>query len=81
MPIVIALETLGSAAIIVGWKIRFFTFFPAGFCFLFAIIFHSNFTGQMQIIIFVKNVSIIVWLLFLIAHGAGKYSLYNSKQG
>ena len=47
--------------------------------------FHNNipphFTDQMQMIMFMKNISITRVLFFLIAYGAGKYSLDNRKQG
>ena len=77
LPLAIALEVLGGVAIIVGWKTRIFAFLLAGFCLMSAIIFHTNFTEQVEMIMFMKNISIAGGFLFLVAHGAGRYSLDN----
>ena len=77
LPLVIALEVLGGVAIIVGWKIRIFACLFAGFCLMSAILFHANFADQVEMIMFMKNISIAGGFLFLVAHGAGNYSLDN----
>ncbi len=75
LPLVIAIEVLGAAAIIVGWKTRIVAFLLAGFTLLSAVIFHSNFADQIQMIMFLKNLSITGGFLLLVAHGAGRISV------
>lgn len=75
LPLVIALEVLGALAIIVGWQTRLFAFLLAGFTLLSAFIFHRALGDQMQSILFLKNLAIAGGFLFLLAHGAGAWSL------
>jgi putative oxidoreductase len=77
LPLVIALEVLGGVAIIAGWKTRIFAVILAGFCLMSAILFHVNFAEQVEMMMFMKNITIAGGFLFLIAHGAGRYSLDN----
>jgi putative oxidoreductase len=75
LPLVIATEVLGALAIIVGWKTRIVAFLLAGFTLLSALIFHNNFADQIQMIMFLKNLSIAGGLLLLVVHGAGRISV------
>jgi len=75
LPLVIATEVLGAAAIILGWKTRIVAFLLAGFTLLSAVIFHNNFADQIQMIMFLKNLSIAGGLLLLVVNGAGSISL------
>ena len=75
LPVVIAVEVLGAAAVIVGWQTRIVAFLLAGFSLLSALIFHNDFANQIQMVMFLKNVSIAGGLLLLVAHGAGRFSL------
>jgi len=75
LPVVIATEVLGALAIIVGWKTRVIASLLAGFSLLTAVIFHSNFGDQIQMIMFFKNVSIAGGFLLLVAHGSGPLSI------
>ena len=75
LPIVIALEIFGGVAVIVGWKTRIFAFLLAGFCLLSAILFHADFSNQIQMGLFMKNIAIVGGFLVLIANGGGSYSL------
>ena len=75
LPIVIATEILGAIAIILGWQTRAAAFLLGGFTLLAGVIFHSNFTDQMQMVMFLKNVSIAGGFLLLVANGAGALSL------
>ena len=77
LPLVIALEILGGAMIILGYKIKWAAFALAGFTLLAGIIFHGNFADQMQSILFMKNLAISGGLLLLVNHGAGKLSIDN----
>ena len=75
LPIVIALEIFGGLAIILGWKARIFSFLLAGFCMLSAIVFHSNFADQNEMINFMKNIAIAGGFLTITINGAGSFSL------
>ncbi|WP_250622938.1 DoxX family protein [Pinirhizobacter soli] len=75
LPLVIATEVLGSLAIILGWKTRIVAVLMAGFTLLTGILFHNNFADQIQMIMFLKNVSITGAFLLLAVHGAGPLSL------
>lgn len=75
LPAVIAIEVLGSLAIILGWKTRVAAFVLAGFSVLAALAFHNNFADQVQMIMFFKNLAIAGGLLLLAANGAGPLSL------
>ena len=75
LPLVIALEVLGGLAIILGWQARIVAFLLAGFCLLSAILFHGNIGDQGQQIQFLKNLGLAGGFLFIVAHGAGAWSL------
>jgi putative oxidoreductase len=74
LPLVIATEVFGSLAIIVGWKTRGVAFLLAGYTVLTALVFHTNFEDQIQMVMFMKNVSITGAFLLLVVHGAGPLS-------
>jgi putative oxidoreductase len=75
LPIVIATEVLGALAIIVGWKTRVVALLLGVFSLLTAAIFHNNFADQIQMIMFLKNLSIAGGFLLLVANGAGPLSI------
>jgi putative oxidoreductase len=75
LPAVIATEVLGGLAIVVGWQTRLVAFLLAGFTLVAALLFHTNFADQIQVIMFFKNVSITGAFLLLVANGAGPLSL------
>jgi putative oxidoreductase len=75
LPLAIVTEIAGAAAIIVGWNTRLVAFLLAGYSLLTAILFHSNFSEQIEMVMFLKNVSIAGGLLLLVANGAGPLSL------
>ncbi|WP_432455324.1 MULTISPECIES: DoxX family protein [unclassified Agarivorans] len=79
LPLVIALELVGGLAIVVGWNTRIVAFLLAGFSVVAALLFHGNVDDQMQMILFMKNISVAGGFLLLVAHGAGAYSLDNRK--
>lgn len=79
LPLVIILELGGGLAILVGWKTRWTAYALGGFTVVAALIFHSNFSDQTHIIMFMKNFAIAGGLLLLAEHGAGAYSLENRK--
>lgn len=75
LPLVIATEIVLPIAIIIGYQTRIAAFLLAGFTMLAALIFHSHFSDQMQMINFWKNVSITGGFMLLVFHGAGPLSL------
>ena len=75
LPLVIATEILGAIAIVLGWQTRVAALLLAGYSLLAALIFHNNFADQIEMIMFLKNVSIAGGFLLLVANGAGRLSL------
>jgi putative oxidoreductase len=76
----IALELLGGLAIIVGFQTRLVAYLLAAFSLVAAAIFHTNFADQMQMIMFLKNISIAGGFLLLASSGATALSI-DSKLG
>ncbi len=75
LPLVILLEIGGGLMVILGIKASWVAFALAGFSVIAAIIFHADFSDQMQMIMFMKNISIAGGLLLLGSHGAGELSI------
>jgi len=75
LPLVILLEVGGALALIVGWQTRWAAYALALFSIVSALIFHSNLSDQMQMILFMKNWAMAGGLLVLAANGAGAFSL------
>jgi putative oxidoreductase len=80
LPLVILLEIIGAFAIIIGWHTKITAFLLAGFSIISALIFHSDFSNQVEMIMFMKNIAIAGGFLILVANGAGNYSLDNRKK-
>lgn len=81
LPFTIALEGLGGLAVAVGWQSWQAALLLAGFSIISAVIFHSNFGDQNQIIHFMKNVAIAGGLLTLAANGPGRIALTFAGRG
>ena len=79
LPLVILIEISGGLAIAIGWQTRWAAIALASFTVLAGIIFHSNFSDHMQMILFMKNIAITGGLLLLAVHGAGEYSWDGRK--
>ena len=75
LPAVIALEIGGGLMVILGFKAKWAAYALAGFSMIAGAIFHSSFADQMQMIMFMKNMSIAGGLLLLSVYGAGPFSL------
>jgi putative oxidoreductase len=71
----ILFEIGAPLAVIIGWQIRWVSLALAGFSVLTAILFHANFSDQMQMIMFMKNITITGGFLILAIHRAGEVSL------
>ncbi len=71
----IAFEILASLAVILGWKTRTAAALLAGFSIATAALFHSNVQDQVQMTMFLKNLSIAGAFLFIVATGPGAFSI------
>jgi len=71
----IILEIVLPILIIIGYKVRISAALMALFCFSTAIIFHNDFSNQMQFISFFKNIGLAGGFLFLVVNGAKDFSL------
>ena len=79
----IVLEILFPIILIVGYRTRWAASIMALFTFAVAIIFHSDFNEEMQLILFLKDFAIAGGFMIIIAYGTGKISLdhyFKSKQ-
>ena len=82
MPAII-LEILFPLFLIVGYKTRLAASIMALFTFAVAIIFHSDFSDGMQMMLFLKDIAIAGGFMIIIAYGPCKISLdhyFKSKQ-
>jgi putative oxidoreductase len=68
-------ELVGSATVILGYFARFGALLLLIFLIPTTLIFHSNFADQVQMIMFMKNVSMLGGCLIVLASGAGRFSL------
>ena len=71
----IALEIIAPISIIIGYKIKISAALLSLFCIATAIIFHNDFSNQMQFISFMKNIGLAGGFLFLAINGAKDFSL------
>tara|TARA_Y100000590_G_C14907979_1_gene709001 strand:- start:125 stop:508 length:384 start_codon:yes stop_codon:yes gene_type:complete len=77
-------EILFPLLLIVGYKTKWTASIMALFTFAVAIIFHTNFSESMQLMLFLKDIAIAGGFMIVIAYGPGKISLdhyFKSKQG
>ncbi len=75
LPLVIALEVGGGLALILGFQARLAAVGLAIFSTVSAVIFHADFSDQMQSILFMKNFAMAGGLLYVVAFGAGAWSI------
>ena len=71
----IILEVIGSILIIVGYQTRITATIFSIFCISLAFIFHNDFSNQMELVSFFKNLALAGGFLFLAINGSGKISL------
>ena len=77
------LEILFPLFLILGYKTKWAAAVMALFTFVVAIIFHTDFSEGMQMILFLKDIAIAGGFMIIIAYGPGKISLdhyFKSKQ-
>ena len=71
----IVVEILFPLLIIVGYKTKFSAMMLALFAISLAIIFHTDFSNQIELMSFLKNFAIAGGFLIIFVRGAGKYSI------
>ena len=71
----IIVEILFPLLLIVGYQTKISALVLAMFTLATALIFHTDFTNQMQLTSFLKNFAIAGGFLIIFARGAGKYSI------
>ena len=74
------LEFFGGLALIVGFQTRFFAIAIAVFTIAASLVAHTNFADQIQLLMFLKNVSITGGLLILATFGPGALSI-DARRG
>jgi putative oxidoreductase len=68
-------ELVGSITVIFGYFTRFGTLLLLIFLIPTTLVFHTNFADRMQMVQFMKNVSMFGGCLILLAAGAGRFSV------
>ena len=76
----IIIEIIFPILIIVGYQTRIAACGLLLFSLLTAFIFHLDFSNQMQVIAFLKNVGLAGGMLFLVVNGAKDFSLEKKKK-
>ena len=71
----ILLEIIGPVLIILGYQAKIAAGLLGLFCIATAIIFHNNFSDQMQLISFLKNIALAGGFLFIFINGTKDFSL------
>ena len=59
----------------VGYKVKISAALLSIFCVATAVIFHNDFSNQMQFVSFMKNVALAGGFLFIVVNGAKDFSL------
>tara|TARA_Y100000741_G_scaffold48601_1_gene33440 strand:- start:425 stop:808 length:384 start_codon:yes stop_codon:yes gene_type:complete len=71
----IILEIVGPILIIIGFQARIAAGLLSIFCILTAILFHNDFSNQMQFTSFLKNIALAGGFLFIVINGTKDFSL------
>lgn len=79
LPAVIAVELLAGIAVLIGYQTKIAALLLGGFTFLSAVIFHSDFAQQMEMILFMKNLAISGAFLLLFIHGPGQWAINSNN--
>ncbi|MBE8596975.1 DoxX family protein [Xenorhabdus sp. BG5] len=75
LPLTILLELGGGLAMMLGLLTRTTAVFTFIFCILTALLFHSDFSNDLNLTMFLKNVSISAGYLLLAMMGPGRFSI------
>ena len=71
----IILEIVAPILIIIGYKVKIAAALLSVFCIVTALIFHTDFSNQMQFVSFMKNMALAGGFLFLVINGTKDFSL------
>ena len=71
----IIVEVGAPILIIIGYRVKISAALLSLFCIATAVIFHNDFSNQMQFISFMKNIALAGGFLFLVVNGAKDFSL------
>ena len=71
----IILEISAPILIMIGYKVKISAALLSLFCVATAIIFHNDFSNQMQFVSFMKNIALAGGFLFIVVNGAKDFSL------
>jgi len=71
----IILEISAPILIMIGYKVKISAALLSIFCIATAVIFHNDFSNQMQLISFMKNIALAGGFLFIVVNGAKDFSL------
>ena len=75
----IILEVIGPILIIIGYKVKIAAGFLSSFCIVTAIIFHNDFSDQMQFTSFLKNIALAGGFLFIVVNDTKDFSIEKKK--
>ena len=76
----IVIEVILPVFVIVGYQARIAAGILASFCLLTAFIFHFDFTNQMQLVSFFKNIGLAGGFLFIVANGTKDWAVDREKK-
>ena len=68
-------EILFPLLLIIGYKTRFAASIMASFTLIVAIIFHTNFSNEMELIFFLKDIAIAGGFMIILVYGPSKLTL------
>ena len=71
----ITVEILFPILLIIGYYTKFSALVLSLFTLVLAVIFHTDFSNQMQLMSFLKNIAIAGGFLIIFVYGPGKYSI------
>ena len=71
----IVVEILFPILLIIGYYTKFSALALSLFTLVLAVIFHTDFSNQMQLMSFLKNIAIAGGFLIIFVYGPGKYSI------
>ena len=76
----IALEIILPIFVIIGYRAKLSASLLAIFCIATAFIFHFDFSEQIQLILFLKNIGLAGGFLFIVANGTKDWSIDREKK-
>ena len=76
----IILEVILPIFIIIGYKTKISASFLSIFCLATALLFHTDFSNQMQLVAFFKNIGLAGGFLFLVANGPKDWAVDKKKK-